>query len=68
MSGAATAALAIVLALAVIPLTIGYAFWLANHLVPRLARLPMPLARTFTALFLVLPWVLGAVVVWWVMR
>jgi hypothetical protein len=66
MSGAATAALAIVLALAVIPLTIGYAFWLANHLVPRLSRLPMPAARMITALFLVLPWVIGAAVVWWV--
>jgi hypothetical protein len=62
-SGAAKAVV-IGLGLAIVPLTNGYAFWLVNHLVPRLSDLPVPVARMITALCLALPWLVLAGAVW----
>lgn len=52
------------LAVAVIPLTIGYYFWLARHVAPRVARWPPRAAIPFLALWIVFPWLVLAAAIW----
>ena len=53
-----------VLAVAVIPVTVGYCLWLARHVAPRLASLPTRLAIAILGLWVALPWIALATAVW----
>ncbi len=61
-------ALLTLLAVALIPTTIGYYLWLARHVAPRLVSLPTRLAITILALWVALPWVALAAAVWLAQR
>jgi hypothetical protein len=64
VSGAVAAVVAVVLAVAIVPATIGYALWVGNHVTPRLVNLPIVFARMIAAFCLALPWIVIAGVVW----
>ena len=53
-----------VLAVALIPVTIGYYLWLAGHVAPRLVALPTRLAIAVLGFWVALPWLAVAVAVW----
>ncbi len=57
-------ALLALLAMALIPASIMYYLWLAKHVAPCLVALPTRLAISVLALWVALPWVLGATVLW----
>ena len=57
-----------VLAIAVIPVTVGYYQWLARHVLPRLVPLPIRLAITMLSFWIALPWIAMATVVWFASR
>ncbi len=52
------------LAVAVVPVTVGYYLWLARHVAPRLVSLPTRLAIAILGLWVALPWIALATVVW----
>jgi len=52
------------LAVAIVPVSVAYALWLARHVAPRLAFLPTRLAIAVLGLWIVLPWVVLAAVAW----
>jgi hypothetical protein len=56
--------LVIVLAIAVIPATIGYYFWLARNVAPRVAWMPPRVAVPVMAFWIALPCLLLAVTMW----
>jgi hypothetical protein len=61
-------ALVILAAIAMIPVTIAYYFWIARHVAPLLLPLPMPLGMTIIALWVAAPWALLAVILWYSQR
>lgn len=68
MEGVFIVILITVLALAVIPLTIGYYLWLSRTVVPKVIVLPPLIARTVLAMCIAFPWFAMALVVWWLQR
>lgn len=68
MQTAALVLVVAVLAVAVVPIMIGYYLWLARSIVPRTVVLPPLLARTAIALCVALPWVASAFILWSVRR
>lgn len=52
-----------VLAVALIPVMVGYYLWLGRHIAPRLVFLPPRLAIAVLGFWVALPWLLGTVAV-----
>ena len=57
-------ALLVLLAIAVIPITVRYYLWLARHVLPRLVPLPIRLAIVILGLWIALPWIVLTTAVW----
>ena len=57
-----------VLAVAVIPVTIGYYVWLGRHVAPRLVSVPTRLAIAILGLWVALPWIALTTALWLVRR
>ncbi len=57
-------ALLTLVAVALIPVTIGYYLWLARSIAPRLASLPIRLAITILAVWVALPWIALTAAIW----
>jgi len=53
-----------VLAIGVIPVTVRYYQWLARHVLPHLAPLPIRLAIVILGLWIALPWIALTTDVW----
>ncbi|HMM41456.1 MAG TPA: hypothetical protein PKA95_06105 [Thermomicrobiales bacterium] len=56
--------LIVVAALAAIPLSIVYYLWIARHVAPRVAWLPIPVGMTIVAAWVAAPWLALLAAVW----
>jgi hypothetical protein len=56
------------LAVAIIPVSIGYYLWLARHVAPRVAFLPTRIVIMILAIWIALPWLVVAAAVWLSLR
>lgn len=56
------------LAVALIPVSIGYYLWLARNVAPRVAFLPTRIAIMILGVWIALPWLVVAAAVWLSLR